>query len=116
MREEKKAAIITTSTSASTPADENCTALVSHVSETKHSFDFSNACVLDTEQYLGRRLLMESLQIYCHDTVNKRRDIEKISQTYASVLKQEKERKTKNQRTKNRQNTDHTNTNTQHQQ
>lgn len=78
-------------TATQTPAVDDCTALVTHTRETKHSPDFDNVSILEREQYLSRRLLMESLQICCHDTMNKRRDIENISQTYASILKQVKE-------------------------
>ena len=77
---------------------DECTALVIHVRDTKHKFNFDNTKVLEQEQYLFRRLIKENLQICVHDTVNKRCDIESISHSYASMLKQLKENKEKTNR------------------
>lgn len=68
------------------------TALVIHAETTKHQPDFDNISIVDTEQYYSRRLIAESLHIYCNDTMNLRRDVQGISKSYASILQTVKNR------------------------
>ncbi|XP_055307708.1 uncharacterized protein LOC129571863 [Sitodiplosis mosellana] len=79
-------------------SDDNKTALPIHAENTGHQLDFVNVSILDTEQFLSRRLVNESLHIYCNDSMNLRRDVQGISKTYASVLQSVKARNKQSQR------------------
>ena len=63
----------------------NPTALVDRSRQLNHQFDFENTKVLKTERYLSKRLLHEMIFIKVNDTVNYRRDIENLNQSYFNI-------------------------------
>jgi hypothetical protein len=61
-------------------------ALVEHVSQTEHDFDFDNTKIIDRAGDLFSLYFLEMLAIRTNKCVNKRSDIEKLSIAYSGIL------------------------------
>lgn len=62
------------------------TAIVKHLEKDGHFPKFDDVSVVCKESSLTKRLLFESFNIYCNNTINERRDIENISLIYCALL------------------------------
>lgn len=62
------------------------TALTAHIKNDNHIMDFDNCKVIDREQNLRKRHTLEALHIQTNDTCNFRRDTEKISSIYNTII------------------------------
>lgn len=62
------------------------TALMDHCKETGHTPNFDNVSILDRAQHYGRRLTKEALHIQTEKSMNHKRDSDKISSIYCSVI------------------------------
>ena len=64
------------------------TALAEHATSYKHSFDFKNTKILDTENILKKRLFLEMTYIQRENSsVNYKTDIENLSAIYNKIIK-----------------------------
>ena len=67
---------------------DNKTALAEHATSYKHSFDFKNTKILDTENILKNRLFLEMIYIQRENSsVNYKIDIENFSAIYNNIIK-----------------------------
>ena len=67
---------------------ENKTALAEHATTYKHSFDFNNTKILDTENNIKKRLLLEMIYIEKENSsINYKTDIENLSAIYNNIIK-----------------------------
>ena len=67
---------------------ENKTALAEHAITNKHSFDFKNTKILDFENNLKKRLMLEMIYIQkVNASVNYKADIENLSAIYYNIIK-----------------------------
>ena len=67
---------------------ENKTALAEHATSYKHSFDFKNTKILDTENNLKNRLLLEMIYIQKENSsINYKTDIENLIAIYNNIIK-----------------------------
>ena len=67
---------------------ENKTALAEHAITNKHSFDFKNTKILDFENNLKRRLILEMIHIQKENSsINYKTDIENLSAIYYNIIK-----------------------------
>ncbi|CRK91323.1 CLUMA_CG004997, isoform A [Clunio marinus] len=62
-------------------------ALVKHVSETNHKFDFDAVEILDVANQRSQLNVLEMLHIKANNTVNQRTDTLKLSQLYNGIIK-----------------------------
>lgn len=66
---------------------EGKTAIITHFEETGHIPDTKNIRAIDVEPNLQKRLILESLHILNNNTINARKDVERISHTYCAIVK-----------------------------
>ncbi|XP_046629056.1 uncharacterized protein LOC124309437 [Neodiprion virginianus] len=67
--------------------EDNYTALTRHAIDFDHSFNYSQASIIDVESLYYNRLLLEMCNIVAHpNSVNRRQDIEHLSTIYTSVI------------------------------
>lgn len=65
----------------------NKTALAQHVIELRHEPDFQKTAILSTEKNMNKRLILEALHIQTTDnTINRKTDVENLSDLYSSLL------------------------------
>lgn len=69
------------------------TAVVQHFHDLGHYPDFENARILGIQRHYSKRLTIEALNIYTHNTYNQRRDVENIAAVYCAIIKDTKKRK-----------------------
>lgn len=64
------------------------TALAEHSTSLSHHFDFSNATIITKEKHLNKRLTLEMIHIKKEgeNAVNKRTDIDRLSQIYNNII------------------------------
>ena len=61
--------------------------LANHSTNLKHNFDFSNPKILDKEQNLEKRLILEMTEILNNkNSINKRSDMDCFSNVYKKFL------------------------------
>nr|CAI5830742.1 unnamed protein product [Callosobruchus analis] len=63
------------------------TALVQHVKNENHHFDFDNTAILSSQQNLSKRLISEMIHIKKNKSVNYRQDIDALSNVYHNLIK-----------------------------
>ena len=67
---------------------ENKTALAEHAFTYKHSFDFKKTKILDFENNLKKRLILEMIHIQEENSsINYKTDIENLSDIYYNIIK-----------------------------
>jgi hypothetical protein len=68
------------------------TALINHTLDNNHKFDFDNASILDRENNVQKRRLLEAGHIILHgkDAVNIKSDSQQISTQYYTVINKHK--------------------------
>lgn len=65
----------------------NCTALVDHVNENNHEFNFNSVKILKNENNYHKRVIHEMLQIKKnHNSINYRTDIQNLNAIYGNVV------------------------------
>ncbi|XP_046466612.1 uncharacterized protein [Neodiprion pinetum] len=68
--------------------EDNYTALTRHAIDFDHSFNYSQASIIDVEPLYYNRLLLEICNIVAHpNSVNRKQDIEHLSNIYTSVIR-----------------------------
>ncbi|XP_046491078.1 uncharacterized protein [Neodiprion pinetum] len=68
--------------------EDNYTALTRHAIDFDHSFNYSQASIIDVEPLYYNRLLLEMCNIVAHpNSVNRKQDIEHLSNIYTSVIR-----------------------------
>ena len=64
------------------------TAVVSHYHETGHILDFENTTIIDREEQLHKRLILEACHIWKNgdDSMNFRTDLNNINSIYHNII------------------------------